>query len=64
MNNLRIGLTLILALLLSMVVDVGALHKDKPRPEAWKDLVYGARFMDRIVKLIYHKARLQLPQKV
>jgi hypothetical protein len=44
-----ISLALVEALLIGMTVDVGAQHKDKPRPEAWKDLVYGARFMDRIL---------------
>ncbi len=44
-----IGLSVITALLLGVSVDALAQHKDKPRPEAWKDLVYGARFMDRIL---------------
>ena len=28
---------------------VNAQHGDKPRPEAWNDLVHGGRFMDRIL---------------
>ena len=38
-----------------MLMDLSAQHKDKPRPEEWKDLVYGGRFMDRILSApIYH----------
>ena len=32
-----------------MAADVGAQHQDKPRPEAWNELVHGGRFMDRIL---------------
>ena len=36
-NSLIIMWMVILGLLLSMAVDIGAQHKDKPRPEAWKE---------------------------
>ena len=49
MTSAGTQLTVIAALLFGMAVDVGAQHKDKPRPEAWKDLVHGGRFMDRIL---------------
>jgi len=49
MSSVLIQLTVIMALQLGMAVEVGAQHKDKPRPEAWKDLAYGGRFMDRIL---------------
>lgn len=40
---------MIAALLLGMASDASAQHRDKPRPEAWNDLVHGGRFMDRIL---------------
>lgn len=49
LKSLRIRIPFITAILLSITVKVGAQHKDKPRPEAWNNLVYGARFMDRIL---------------
>lgn len=49
MTSAWIELTVITALLLGMTIDVGAQHQDKSRPEAWKDLVHGGRFMDRIL---------------
>ncbi|GAH87449.1 unnamed protein product [marine sediment metagenome] len=49
MTSAWIELMVIASLLLGMAVDVSAQHQDKPRPEAWKDLVYGGRFMDRIL---------------
>jgi len=49
MASALIQLTVIVALQLGTAVEVGAQHKDKPRPEEWKDLVYGGRFMDRIL---------------
>jgi len=42
-------LLIVLAFLLSTAITTVAQHEDKPRPEAWKNLVYGARFMDRIL---------------
>ncbi len=48
-DSARIMWMVIVGLLLGISVEIGAQHKDKPRPEAWKDLVYGARFMDRIL---------------
>jgi hypothetical protein len=56
MSSTWLELPAIAALLLGMAADVGAQHRDKPRPEAWKDLVYGGRFMDRILTApIYDK---------
>ena len=49
LNYLKTRMMVVLVILLTMVVEVAAQHEDKPRPEAWKDLVYGARFMDRIL---------------
>ncbi len=49
MTSAGIQLMVIVTLLLGMAVDVGAQHKDKPRPEAWNNLVPGGRFMDRIL---------------
>lgn len=43
------------ALLLGMAVNANAQHKDKPRPIAWKDLVHGGRFMDRILPAPIYK---------
>lgn len=40
---------LLLALLVSITINLSAQHEDKPRPEAWNNLVYGGRFMDRIL---------------
>ena len=34
---------------------VNAQHGDKPRPEAWNDLVHGGRFMDRILPAPIYK---------
>ena len=48
-----ISFTVFVLLQCGVAVDLGAQHEDKPRPEAWKDLVYGARFMDRIGILIF-----------
>jgi len=46
----------IAVLLFCVADDAYAQHADKPRPEAWKNLVYGGRFMDRIVPApIYDK---------
>ena len=49
MSSVLIQLTVIVALQLGTADEVGAQHEDKPRPEEWKDLVYGGRFMDRIL---------------
>ncbi len=54
----RIGILSILILLqvLCMTNGVNAQHGEKPRPEVWKDLAYGGRFMDRILPApIYDK---------
>lgn len=48
----RVSLFLILA---CMAVEVGAQHEHKPRPEEWHKLVYGARFMDRILPAPIYK---------
>ncbi|MGM0574009.1 MAG: hypothetical protein ACQESL_09690 [Bacteroidota bacterium] len=48
-SSLLIQLTLIVALQFGITLDASAQHKDKPRPEAWNNLVYGGRFMDRIL---------------
>ncbi len=49
-------LLVIAALLPGMAGIAAAQHADKPRPEAWKNLVYGGRFMDRILPApIYDK---------
>ena len=41
---------------LSATGSLYAQHRDKPRPEAWKNLVYGGRFMDTILPApIYDK---------
>lgn len=45
----KVSLAIVLTLLYAMPLVINAQHKDKPRPEAWNDLVYGARFMDRIL---------------
>jgi len=42
-------LLIVLAFLPGTAITTVAQHEDKPRPEAWKNLVYGARFMDRIL---------------
>lgn len=42
------------ALLLAMAGAADAQHADKARPEAWKNLVYGGRFMDRILPAPIH----------
>jgi hypothetical protein len=46
---LKWNVVVIIILFFGFAVRVEAQHKDKPRPEAWKDLVYGGRFMDRIL---------------
>jgi hypothetical protein len=43
------ALLAVAALVLGMAGDARAQHGDKPRPEAWKNLVHGGRFMDRIL---------------
>ena len=48
-NSSRIRLTVFVGLLFGVAIGLVAQHEDKPRPEAWKDLAYGARFMDRIL---------------
>lgn len=45
----RYSFLIIATLLLGMTADAAAQHGDKPRPEAWNDLVHGGRFMDRIL---------------
>jgi len=44
-----IGFWVIIACLLGDAGHARAQHRDKPRPEAWHDLVHGGRFMDRIL---------------
>lgn len=46
---------LALALLFFFTISTSAQHEDKPRPEAWNKLVYGARFMDRILPAPIYK---------
>ena len=43
------------ALLLGLGVNASAQHEDKPRPQAWNNLVYGGRFMDRILPAPIYK---------
>jgi len=53
---LRTTLAVIALPLLCSAAAALAQHGDKPRPEAWKNLVYGGRFMDRILPApIYDK---------
>ena len=49
MSSVLIQLIIIVALQLGSAVVLSAQHKEKPRPEEWKDLIYGGRFMDRIL---------------
>jgi hypothetical protein len=45
----------ILFVMAGVVCDVHAQHGDKPRPEAWTNLTYGGRFMDRILPAPIYK---------
>ncbi len=56
LRRISIISTLIALQMLCIASVVNAQHGDKPRPDAWKNLVYGGRFMDRILPApIYDK---------
>lgn len=55
MNYMRCTFLSIPVLLFFITTETIAQHEDKPRPEAWKKLVYGGRFMDRILPAPIYK---------